>query len=97
LTIARAVVRRPEILILDNSSSALDQITEAELRRELAALEFKPTVVVISQRAVSVRDCDSIVVLDNGEAVGIGTHDELYAGCEVYREICDSQMGGASI
>ena len=97
LTIARAVVRRPEILILDNSSSALDQITEAELRREIAALEFKPTVVVISQRAVSVRDCDSIVVLDNGEAVGIGTHDELYAGCEVYREICDSQMGGASI
>ena len=60
-------------------------------------LDFKPTVVVISQRAVSVRDCDSIVVLDNGEAVGIGTHDELYAGCEVYREICDSQMGGASI
>ncbi|MBE6599802.1 MAG: ABC transporter ATP-binding protein [Ruminococcaceae bacterium] len=97
LTIARALVRRPEILILDNSSSALDQLTEANLLRAISELDFAPSVLVISQRAVSVRGCDQILVLDGGEPVGVGSHEELYAACEIYREICDSQMGGASI
>lgn len=97
LTIARALVRKPEILILDNSSSALDQLTDARLRAAIGELDFAPAVIIISQRAVSVRDCDKILVLDNGEAVGLGTHGELYESCPVYREICDSQMGGASI
>ncbi len=97
LTIARALVRRPEILILDNSSSALDQLTDARLREAIDGLDFDPAVVIISQRAVSVHDCDKILVLDGGEAVGLGSHEELYESCEVYREICDSQMGGASI
>ncbi len=97
LSIARALVKKPEILILDNSSSALDQITDAKLRGAIAELDFAPTVIIISQRSVSVRDCDKILVLDDGEAVGIGTHEELYESCPVYREICDSQMGGAAI
>ncbi len=97
LTIARALVRKPEILILDNSSSALDQLTDARLRAAIAELDFSPAVIIISQRAVSVRDCDRILVLDNGESVGVGSHEELYRSCPVYREICDSQIGGASI
>lgn len=97
LSIARALVKKPEILILDNSSSALDQITDAKLRAAIAELDFDPAVVIISQRSVSVRDCDKILVLDDGAAVGVGTHEELYESCPVYREICDSQMGGAAI
>ena len=89
LTVARALVREPEILILDDSSSALDYATDKELRREIRKLET--TVFVVSQRASSVRDADKIIVLDEGKAVGIGTHEELMKTCEVYREIYFSQ------
>lgn len=89
LTIARALVRDPEILILDDSSSALDYATDAELRRAVRTL--KTTVFIVSQRASSVRDADKIIVLDEGRAVGIGTHEELMHSCEVYREIYFSQ------
>ncbi len=89
LTIARALVRNPEILILDDSSSALDYATDAELRHALRSL--KTTVFIVSQRASSVRDADKIIVLDEGRAVGIGTHDQLMESCEVYREIYFSQ------
>ncbi len=96
LTIARALVRQPEILILDDSSSALDYATDAELRRALRGLQA--TVFIVSQRTSSVRDADKIIVLDEGRAVGIGTHEELMHSCEVYREIYFSQYkaeGGA--
>lgn len=89
LTIARALVRNPDILILDDSSSALDYATDAALRKGIRALQT--TVVIVSQRASSVRDADKIIVLDEGKAVGIGTHDELMQSCEVYREIYFSQ------
>ncbi len=89
LTIARALVRKPEILILDDSSSALDYATDAELRKAIRGLEF--TTFIVSQRASSVMNADKIIVLDDGEAVGIGTHDELMRSCEVYREIYFSQ------
>ncbi len=89
LTIARALVRRPEVLILDDSSSALDYATDARLRKALAALDM--TVIVVSQRTASVRHADKIVVLDDGGVAGIGTHDELMERCELYREIAASQ------
>ena len=89
LTIARAIVRNPEILILDDSSSALDYATDLELRRAIRKLET--TVFIVSQRASSVRDADKIIVLDEGRIVGIGTHAELMETCEVYREIFFSQ------
>ena len=89
LTIARALVRNPEILILDDSSSALDYATDASLRKAIKELET--TVVIVSQRASSVRDADKIVVLDDGVAVGVGTHAQLMQACEVYREIYHSQ------
>ncbi len=89
LTIARAIVRNPEILILDDSSSALDYATDAQLRK--AIKQLKTTVVIVSQRASSVREADKIVVLDDGKAVGIGTHEELMKCCEVYQEIYYSQ------
>lgn len=89
LTIARALVRDPEILILDDSSSALDYATDAELRRAIRSL--KTTVFIVSQRASSVRDADKIIVLDDGKTVGMGTHDELMEACDVYREIFFSQ------
>lgn len=91
LTIARALVRRSDILILDDSSSALDYATEARLRKALYTLEDKPTVFIVSQRAASVRAADQIIVLDNGEVEDIGTHDELLSRCRVYREIVASQ------
>ena len=72
-------------------------LTNHEILDALAELDFAPAVIIISQRSVSVRDCDKILVLDDGDAVGIGTHEELYESCPVYREICDSQMGGAAI
>ena len=93
LTVARALVRNPDILILDDSSSALDYATDAALRKEIRGL--KTTVFVVSQRASSVRDADKIIVLDDGKAVGIGTHNELMQDCEVYREIYFSQYGEA--
>ena len=89
LTIARALVRNPEILILDDASSALDYATDAQLRREIRQLPM--TVFIVSQRASSVQNADKILVLDDGKLVGIGTHHQLLAGCEVYREIYNSQ------
>ena len=89
LTVARALVRNPDILILDDSSSALDYATDAEMRRGIRELDT--TVVIVSQRASSVREADKILVLDEGEAVGMGTHEALMQSCEVYREIYFSQ------
>ena len=96
LTIARALVRRPEILILDDSASALDLATEAALRRAISTLQ-ETTVFTVSQRASSVMNCDVIVVLENGEAVGVGTHGELIESCEVYREIYSSQFSEGEV
>ncbi len=99
LTIARALVRKPEILILDDSSSALDYATDAALRAALKALPYRPTVFLISQRTSSIRHADIILVLEDGHTVGIGTHKELLEHCEVYREIHNSQYhkGGDSV
>ncbi len=91
LTIARALVRRPEILILDDSCSALDYATDAALRAGIKGLSYNPTVFIVSQRTASIQYADKIVVLDDGDIVGIGTHEELLTNCEVYREIYDSQ------
>lgn len=91
LTIARALVRKPEILILDDSSSALDFATDAKLRASIKTLK-DTTVFIVSQRTASIMDADRIVVLDDGQSVGIGTHDELLKSCEVYREIYESQF-----
>lgn len=91
LTIARALVRKPEILILDDSASALDYATDAKLRTALKNLEGNTTTFIVSQRASTVRHADKILVLDDGELAGAGTHDELLAGCAVYREIYFSQ------
>lgn len=91
LTIARALVRRPEILILDDSCSALDYATDAALRDGLSKLSYHPTVFLVSQRTISIQDADQIIVLDDGEIVGIGKHEVLLRECEVYREIYDSQ------
>lgn len=92
LTIARALVRKPEILILDDSASALDYATDAALRKAIAGLKEKPTVFIVSQRASSIRYADKILVLEDGELSGIGTHEELLLSCEVYREIYYSQF-----
>ena len=94
LTIARALVRRPEILILDDASSALDYATSAALDTALRSLEFKPTVITVSQRVSAIRGADMIIVLDEGHIVGTGTDKELRENCEVYREICASQPDG---
>ncbi len=94
LTIARAIVRRAPIIILDDSASALDFATEARLRQSLKKLDHEPTVFIISQRTSSISHADRIIVLDGGEAVGIGTHSELLESCDVYREIYDSQFKG---
>ena len=91
LSIARALVGKPEILILDDSSSALDYATDLALRKGINALEFKPTVFIVSQRTSSIMQADKIVVLDDGELVGIGKHENLLKSCEVYREIYNSQ------
>ena len=96
LTIARALAAKPEILILDDSSSALDYATDAALRRKIKERVKDTTVVIVSQRASSVMHADKIVVLEDGEAVGIGTHEELISTCEVYREIYQSQFGEVS-
>ena len=92
LTIARALVRKPDILILDDSSSALDYATDASLRRDLRKLPFSPTVFIVSQRATSLSHADKILVLDDGELVGMGKHDELISSCDTYREIYESQF-----
>lgn len=93
LSIARALVRRPKILILDDSFSALDMATDLAVRSNIAALDYSPTVIIISQRPSSVLSCDSILVLDNGIPVGYGSHAELMKCSPVYREIYESQYG----
>lgn len=92
LTIARALVGKPDILILDDSSSALDFSTEAKLRSELNKLKGDMTIFTVSQRVSSVRYCDIIMVLDNGMLAGFGSHSQLIGNCEIYREICMSQL-----
>lgn len=92
LTIARAVVMKPEIIILDDSSSALDFATDAALRSALARDLSESTVLIVSQRASGVKHADKIIVLDDGRTAGIGTHKELFESCGIYREICLSQM-----
>ena len=91
LTIARALVRNPEILILDDSASALDYATDAKLRAAIRTLEDKTTTFIVSQRASTIRHVDKIIVLDDGEIAGMGTHDELLKDCTVYQEIYYSQ------
>ena len=92
LTIARALVRQPEILILDDSASALDFATDAALRASLRRLEGSPTVFIVSQRTSSIQQADRIIVLDDGKMVGFGRHEELLRSCPVYQEIYDSQF-----
>ena len=92
LTIARALVRKPRILILDDSASALDYATDADLRMAIRRMENPPTTFIVSQRAASVRYADEILVLDDGILVGKGTHDELLVSCPVYQEIYYSQF-----
>ena len=85
-------MKQPEILILDDSASALDYATESRLRKAVAALDPKPTVFIVSQRAASILYADRIIVLDEGKIVGTGTHEELLQSCPVYQEIYDSQF-----
>ena len=94
LTIARALVKSPKVLILDDSASALDFATDLKLRTAIKHMPSYPTVFIVSQRASSVRHADLIIVLEDGEAVGMGTHEELLETCEVYREIYESQFKG---
>lgn len=95
ISVARALAKKSDILILDDSASALDYMTELKLRRGIAALDPAPAVIIISQRVSSVRGCDRILVLDEGRVCGLGTHDFLYGSCPEYREICDTQTRGA--
>lgn len=92
LTIAKALVGEPEILILDDSASALDFATDAALRQALYREKNGMTVILVSQRTSTVKNADKIIVMDDGEIAGVGTHDELYENCSVYREICESQQ-----
>lgn len=92
LTIARALVKEPKILILDDSASALDYATDAALRKALREMPGDPTVFIVSQRTSSIQSADKIIALDDGQIVGIGTHEELLKNCQVYREIYDSQF-----
>lgn len=96
LTIARALVSHPKILILDDSASALDYATDAALRAALRNMQGDTTVFIVSQRTSSIMHADKILVLEDGEAVAVGTHDELLHSCEVYREIHESQFGGGA-
>ncbi len=97
LTIARALVRKPEILILDDSASALDFATDAALRRALAERTEGMTVFMVSQRTTTIQNADMIIVLEDGEVAGIGTHKELVETCEVYKEICQSQVSAEEV
>ena len=91
-TIARALVKRPSVLILDDSASALDYATDAKLRQAISRLDFKPTTFIVSQRTASIMGCDQIIVLDDGQIVGIGKHNDLLDNCLVYQEIYNSQF-----
>ena len=95
--ISRAIAAKPEILILDDSSSALDYKTDAALRKALAENLTDTTVITVAQRVSSVKDCDLILVLDEGRIIGSGAHEYLLETCEEYREISESQMGGAFV
>lgn len=97
LTIARALVKNPQILVLDDSSSALDYATESKLRTAIRENTKDTTVFIVSQRASTVRHFDKIIVLDDGEMVGIGNHDELIKSCDVYKEICMSQLSAEEV
>ena len=92
LTIARAFVGKPEIVILDDSASALDLATDARLRKAIAEQTDGMTVIIVSQRISSIKNVDKIIVLDDGRVAGIGTHRQLYRECDIYREICLSQL-----
>ena len=93
LTIARALIKKPRLLILDDSASALDMLTERKLRQTLLSLPWKPTIVLISQRASSVMSADRILVLEDGHVAGFGTNEELLEDCEIYRQIYSTQFG----
>ncbi|SDB38720.1 ABC transporter ATP-binding protein [Butyrivibrio sp. INlla16] len=97
LTIARALVKKPEVLILDDSSSALDNMTDKNLRNAISKLSYKPVTFIVSQRAASIRFCDKIIVLDDGHVDGIGTHEELLMNSATYREIFESQFGKEAV
>ena len=97
LCIARALLKKPKVLILDDSTSAVDTATEARIRQELSEKLPDMTKIIIAQRISSVRHADQIIVLDDGKVQGIGTHEELLAGNEIYREIYDSQKEGADL
>ena len=97
MTIARALVRKPEILILDDSASALDFATDAALRKSIKEMKNQPTVFIVSQRAASIQYADQIIVLDDGAMAGIGTHEELLEHCEVYRQIAESQLSASEL
>ena len=92
LTIARAVVKDPDILILDDSASALDFATDASLRAALKGMHGDKTIFIVSQRTSSIQFADNIIVLDDGQMVGFGPHEELLKTCETYKEIYDSQF-----
>ncbi|MCR5686664.1 MAG: ABC transporter ATP-binding protein/permease [Lachnospiraceae bacterium] len=93
LSIARVLAGKPSVIILDDASSALDYMTDLKLRNNIASLSYHPTVIIIAQRTVSVAGCDNILVLDDGEQVGLCTHSELLSSCTVYKEIYSSQYG----
>ena len=97
LSIARALARKPEILVFDDSFSALDYRTDAKLREGLVKELPGTTKVIVAQRISTIRHADQILVLDRGEAVGIGTHEELMRSCSVYREIATSQLSAAEL
>ena len=97
LSIARALARKPEILVFDDSFSALDYRTDAKLREGLSRQLHDTTKIIVAQRISTIRHADKIIVLDRGEAVGIGTHDELMRNCDVYREIATSQLSAAEL
>ena len=93
--ISRAIAGRPEILILDDSSSALDYKTDANLRRALSEALPESTIITVAQRVSSVKNCNLILVIEDGEIIGCGKHEDLMRNCSEYKEISDSQMGGA--
>ncbi len=97
LSVARALVGNPDILILDDASSALDYATDAKMRREIAALYKEKTVILVSQRVSSVKSADKIVLIDDGRICGEGTHETLYRENTLYREICDSQLSESEV